>query len=1048
MDINITFKNTNSLLIPDFIKSQQEKELYRALISGDKKQIFRVLLISQNQSELDQIAQNIFKAINSSDQKTLEESFLNVKNIYAKTKNIDQMLSEKMFLRGSRKEALDNVQIFVESGGTLRELAGLFEMSLSTANQKQLEIALQRFCYALNLYHSSSKDNLEQRISNEFQKLTSESDYKEVENLILYTCNCDSNCTLLTAATLIDSVPLAEYALTRGVSINDKDPVALETPLSLATKNGSTSLVEHLLEQGADWKEAASNGALDEAIRQDNVKIVELFMKKGADPKVALAISFLTTSPETQQYLINITHPSFQEIQAIMKQSGSSSWENFLNIAFKRKEMDWLEKSLEENQSSPEFCQLFLNKALTHQNWELVKKVIQQEAFTPSHIKRYSIYPIHLATLNHDLGMVKYLLDQKKDDVNAVDQKGNSALHYAVITHDIKMVELLLSYRPFAYGKNSNHQSPLQLALNEYQWEIIKRIIESGIPCDFSIHNNEKITILHMAAANGDLDIVKKLVENGVPLNERTKLGKLPLEYAKKSQRQDIVDYLIGQGADTDLDGNTYLQKMILAGEREIVIEQIKKGSNLNLANAKDDVPLQTALRMQDYEIAELLIKHGAEVNVSFGNRSLLSRVLIDPAITNKREALEFLFKNGADLNFNDQAGYHPLGYVFTDDKEISDWLIDRGADPNDFGYSGVTPTLLAKMFNPEVLIDHPENKGLNDEIILLKLITNIWSLNHDISLDFKGTKHIFEPSGFYNYLSNFTMGMLLNRFQSLYHDQDLADTQQILRDKIDNMDLPAQELLKDFKNGKDILFDSGWSSGHITNLILFQDYLIQINRGEMKRNGGIIAKKLNRESATSTKEDFSKIQMAYTKEGWGDLNQKQYWHEGLFKNLAAEEEDIICKVLNKQILSDQKMGNCWWLSPKTSILIILALKKMKKVTLDPSWSESQKLEAYEKAYTQAYNLYQKFSHFVRFEILREYLDNKMDELEKTGTNQFPPNQEVIVNVLEKMLKKKWKVPFDPTDLIQTLEKFHIKYPQYKMDSYIPKIKQISILTN
>ena len=71
------------------------------------------------------------------------------------------------------------------------------------------------------------------------------------------------------------------------------------------------------------------------------------------------------------------------------------------------------------------------------------------------------------------------------------------------------------------------------------QFDIVKYLVDnvSGLDLGFA---------LTMTADNGDLTIVKYLVEKGADVNNR---NGLPLDFAREAKHQNIVDYLISQGA-------------------------------------------------------------------------------------------------------------------------------------------------------------------------------------------------------------------------------------------------------------------------------------------------------------------------------------------------------------------------------------------------------------------------------------------------------------------------------------------------------------------
>ena len=158
-----------------------------------------------------------------------------------------------------------------------------------------------------------------------------------------------------------------------------------------------------------------------------------------------------------------------------------------------------------------------------------------------------------------------------------------------------------------------------------------------------NIENGDQVTPLHMAVFSGDLDSVINFIDRGADVNARTSKGVLPLEYAKKLKIQEIEEYLLKNGADTNLDGNNALHTSVLARDLKDVESILSGGLDVNQSNSKGMPPLLLALKNNDYPMAEFLISRGAQVNVAVSNYTLLSRALLDPEIKDKKSVVAFL---------------------------------------------------------------------------------------------------------------------------------------------------------------------------------------------------------------------------------------------------------------------------------------------------------------------------------------------------------------------------------------------------------------------
>ncbi|KAI5500068.1 protein ubiquitination [Trichomonas vaginalis G3] len=117
-------------------------------------------------------------------------------------------------------------------------------------------------------------------------------------------------------------------------------------------------------------------------------------------------------------------------------------------------------------------------------------------------------------------------------------------------------------------------------------------------------------------------------------------------------------------------------------------------------------------------EIAELLISHGAYVDVKDNNKKT---ALHYAALNNSKEIVELLISHGSDINEKDNSGKTALHYAAQKDyKEIVEILISHGADINEKDNSGKISLHYAAWNNcketVELLISHGANINEKDE--------------------------------------------------------------------------------------------------------------------------------------------------------------------------------------------------------------------------------------------------------------------------------------------------------------------------------------------
>lgn len=157
-----------------------------------------------------------------------------------------------------------------------------------------------------------------------------------------------------------------------------------------------------------------------------------------------------------------------------------------------------------------------------------------------------------------------------------------------------------------------------------------------------------------------------------------------PLKRAKSEQITEIellIEFLLGKGADINLQNKSHETVIALASESENALELIEflleKGADPNAG-----VP--ALFKCQSPKVAELLIKYGANVQKVYdGENALLAAVR-----NNNSDLVKFFLKKGLDKNFTYSGDLKPIrGYTalhFASESfqtELMDLLLDAGAE-------------------------------------------------------------------------------------------------------------------------------------------------------------------------------------------------------------------------------------------------------------------------------------------------------------------------------------------------------------------------------
>jgi ankyrin repeat protein len=152
-------------------------------------------------------------------------------------------------------------------------------------------------------------------------------------------------------------------------------------------------------------------------------------------------------------------------------------------------------------------------------------------------------------------------------------------------------------------GRDAKGRSPLEVALKEESGKALEVLL--GYPAlDVNAANAAGETPLMLAALKARLDWAKMLVQRGAQINRD---GWTPLHYACSGLDRGVAAWLIGQGA------------------------------QINARSPNGSTPLMMAARYGPYDLAEELLKLGADLQL----RNELGLTAVDFAAAGGREKLQ-----------------------------------------------------------------------------------------------------------------------------------------------------------------------------------------------------------------------------------------------------------------------------------------------------------------------------------------------------------------------------------------------------------------------
>ncbi|KAH0539791.1 hypothetical protein KQX54_008056 [Cotesia glomerata] len=353
---------------------------------------------------------------------------------------------------------------------------------------------------------------------------------------------------------------------------------------------------------------------------------------------------------------------------------------------------------------------------------------------------------LHLAIKCGDLELVQLVLS-KGPHVNFKNTHGKTPLHVAVELGYEKIVELLISKGAYVNTSAKDGSTPIQAAISSFRSKIFCMLVRNGAKTNVTLNNGQ--TLFYTAVKSGLSSIVDCLLKNS---SVNKKANNNCLRFAILSTNEKIEQLLLEHDFELDLESindSKLFHTIITKGHVKLVSDLLMMGANINSLTFRKInsgfTLLHTACYYQKFEIVELLILHGIELNVKDNKRKMaifyavrnldveIIRLLLineayikdDPDLlniaANKQhiEIVSLLLNYGADINGHDELGRTALHSAvinqspqsikdtppFNSELSVVSILLKRGADVNTRLQTGETALHMAVQNNNEITV-------------------------------------------------------------------------------------------------------------------------------------------------------------------------------------------------------------------------------------------------------------------------------------------------------------------------------------------------------
>jgi ankyrin repeat protein/ketosteroid isomerase-like protein len=238
-------------------------------------------------------------------------------------------------------------------------------------------------------------------------------------------------------------------------------------------------------------------------------------------------------------------------------------------------------------------------------------------------------------------------------------------------------------------------------------------------------------TLLHWAAAAGQLDMARWLSEHGAEVDARTVEMSTPLIHAALAGKAEMARLLIAKGADLGARNNYQRTAIILVGretgDAEMAAILLDAGADINAVDSSQDSALSLAAWRGFSALVDLLLDRGAALpeagegriqlfshSLTKGLDKLFDRLLAAGVDLSRKDSLqgnalhaatdggsghilETLLEKKLDVNLRDRNGWTPLHRACERGRtQAATLLIARGARLDERTLAGETPYNLA----------------------------------------------------------------------------------------------------------------------------------------------------------------------------------------------------------------------------------------------------------------------------------------------------------------------------------------------------------------
>mmetsp|Transcript_26130 Transcript_26130/g.33884 ORF Transcript_26130/g.33884 Transcript_26130/m.33884 type:complete len:846 (+) Transcript_26130:179-2716(+) len=445
------------------------------------------------------------------------------------------------------------------------------------------------------------------------------------------------------------------------------------TPLCFATYYGQPSIVQYLLQAGADVNKPLNMGATPLFIACEHQKmdclriLVEEF--KG-DPNIVCPGSgtgpFLKAcesgNMEIVQYMVNDAKCDIN----LAQNDGATPF--FLACQGNKIEVVkfLIGAGVDVNKGKRDSATpLIVAAELGHT--EVVRAICKAPNETTSDLAMYNgVTPLYKACEHGHYEIVKILVNDANVDYDKPKNDGVSPLFTACQMNHLDIIKFLAEKGADINKAKNDGVVPIYMAAEYRNIAVVEYLISRGADLDRASING--LTPLHAASIQHVPETVRLLCDAGANKEAKDRGGFTPICNASEWGREPVVSVLLEKGADPNAagwNGNSPIHVAAWKGHDKVVNKFISCGSvNVNRQNHYGFTPLHLAALGKHYYVVQPLLQAGADVNIQDNDGNTPLHMAIDGG---DESVCRLLYDQpGVELGKQNLLGFNPVMYAMS----------------------------------------------------------------------------------------------------------------------------------------------------------------------------------------------------------------------------------------------------------------------------------------------------------------------------------------------------------------------------------------------